>query len=94
MKRKELSELYSNLVKDEFEFLGKRQLDLQAIYSAVKEKYSNLCDDDYMCDQCCKNGNKNDPEWHHRVRAALGRLKDSGKNVKKGDTRKFWIFGI
>ncbi len=93
MKRKGLSELYLGLMKDEFRFLGKGEFDLQTIYSAVKERYSALCDDDYMCCQCCKNGNKNDPEWHHRVRAALGSLKDAGKNVKNGHARKFWIVG-
>ncbi len=93
MKRKELSELYANLMKEEFEFLGTGEFDLQTIYSAVKERYLNLCDDDYMCSQCCKAGNRNDPEWHHRVRAALGSLKDAGRNVKNGHTRKYWIIG-
>jgi len=93
MKREELSQLYSNLKKDEFRFLGKGEFDLQTIYSAVKERYPDLCDDDYMCSQCCKAGNRNDPEWHHRVRAALGSLKDAGTNVKKGQTRGYWIIG-
>lgn len=93
MKRDKLSQLYSKLIEEEFGFLGQGEFDLQSIYSAVKKRYSYLCDDDYMCCQCCTNGNKNDPEWHHRVRAALGSLKNAGRNVKNGHTRKYWIIG-
>lgn len=85
--------LYSKLVDAQFSFMGKGEFRLQKIYSTVKEKYSCLCDDSLMCDQCHKSRNKNDPEWHHRVRQALNTLRDTGKNVKKGHARNFWIIG-
>jgi len=53
-----------------------------------------LCDDNYMCYQSCSHGAKNTPEWQHRVRAALGRLKDTGRNVRKGVARNYWVIGV
>jgi hypothetical protein len=93
MIKENLSELYENLIKEEFAFLGQGEFELRTIYSKVKDRYPDLCDDNFMCIQCCKNGNKNDPEWHHRIRAALGSLKDAGRNVKKGVARNFWKIG-
>jgi len=92
--RKKLSNLYSNLIQNEFRFLGKGEFDLQTILSAVKKRFSNLCDDNYMCYQSCSHGAKNTPEWQHRVRAALGRLKDTERNVRKGVARNYWVIGV
>ena len=89
----QLSELYSKLIKDQFNFMGKGKFHLKKIHSAVKKRYPGLCDDNYLCRECCTSGNV-DLEWHHRVRAALGRLKDLGRNVKKGSGHGFWIIGL
>lgn len=91
---KKVRELYSKLVEAQFSFMGKGEFCLQKIYSTVKKKYPNLCDDNFMCDWCCKDGNENDPEWHHRVRTALDSLKKRfKKNVRKGCSRSYWIIG-
>jgi len=82
--------LYSNLVRDGFKFLGKGEFALKDIYSAVKKEYANLCDDGYKCEVCCHCGTKS-PEWQHRVRAVLGRLKKSGENVRNGTARGLWV---
>ncbi len=82
--------LYSNLVQDGFKFLGKDEFALKEIYSAVKKRYPNLCDDGYKCEVCCHCGTKS-PEWQHRVRTVLGTLKKSGGNVRNGAARGLWI---
>lgn len=90
---KKVRELYSNIVEVQFGFMGKGEFRLQDIYFAVKEKYSCLCDDSFMCCECCKSSRDHTPEWQHRVRTALGDLKDSKRNVRKGCSRSCWIIG-
>jgi len=88
---KKVRELYSKLVEAQFSFMGKGEFHLKEIHSAVKKRYPGLCDDNYLCRECCTSGNV-DLEWHHRVRAVLGVLKNKG-NVRKGYNRGYWIFG-
>ena len=90
---KKVRELYSKLVEVQFSFMGKGEFRLQEIYSAVKEKYSCLCDDSFICCECCKSSRDHTPEWQHRVRTALGSLKDLKRNVRKGCNRSCWVIG-
>ena len=88
---KQVRELYSKLIEDQFSFMGKGEFHIQKIYSTVKKKYSYLCDDSLMCCGCCNSSQDQTPEWQHRVRTVLGVLKNKG-NVEKGDNRGYWIF--
>lgn len=90
---KKVRELYSKLVEAQFSLMGEGEFHLQEIYSAVQKKYSYLCDDSFICCECCKGSQDRTPEWQHRVRTALGGLKDKKRNVKKGDNRGYWIIG-
>jgi hypothetical protein len=91
---KKVRELYSKLVEVQFGFMGKGEFCLQKIYFAVKEKYSCLCDDSFICCECCKSSRDHTPEWQHRVRTALGSLNRRFKrNVRKGYNRSCWIIG-
>lgn len=74
--------LYSKLIEEQFRFLnGVYATD--DIYNEVKNRYPALCDDEYLCIQNCKSGH-NQPEWKHRVRSALFRLKE--KEIIKYDS--------
>jgi hypothetical protein len=86
---KKVRELYSKLVEVQFGFMGKGEFRLKEIYAAVKRKYSCLCDDNFICCECCESSRDRTPEWQHRVRTVLA-LK---RNVKKGDRRSYWIIG-
>lgn len=59
------------------------------IYELVKDAYPHLCDDEYLCSECCKCGT-NQPEWKHRVRTALGSLKGKGDVDKDGLEKGWW----
>ncbi len=63
---------------------------LHIIYLAVKTEFPDLCDDNYLCSENCRNGH-NQPEWNHAVRRALTWLKSksfSVSNIRKN----FWEF--
>ena len=85
-------QLYSQLIETRFDFIGKGEFCLQKIYSIVREKYSYLCDDGFICCVCCRSSRDHTPEWQHRIRTALGVLKRSGM-VGKGCSRGYWVFG-
>lgn len=77
MPRTQESELYSALISSKLYFLPTEEVSLESIYELVKRTFPDLCDDDFFCFECCRGGGKR-PEWHHRVRAALGILQDNG----------------
>ncbi len=66
---------------------------ITVIYEYVKDSFPHLCDDDYLCSQCCTCGT-NQPEWKHRVRTALGSLKGKGDVEKDGLDRGWWRITI
>jgi hypothetical protein len=80
------------LRESEFELIGSGERHLtNEIYPAVKAEYPRLCDDSVMCDQTCSVG-ADQEEWKHRVRTALGKLRDqSSSRVSKG-SRNYWRF--
>lgn len=82
-------ELYSQLMGNQFSFMGQGEFHLQEIYSAVKHNYSCLCDDSLECCECCTSSKGKNPEWQHRVRTALGYLKNKGNVLK--ERRDYWI---
>jgi hypothetical protein len=86
-----IRELYLKLRETQFCFLGNGEYRLQEIYSAVKKKYSDLCNDSYICCESCKSSQGHTPEWQHRVRTVLGGLKNKKSNVRKGSLRGCWI---
>jgi len=93
MTQENCSRLYGELKDREFYFITSGTHQIQYIYSRVKKTYRNLCDDDYNCKlHSCKSGTDN-PEWKHRVRAALGALKDKMIRVSKdGCNHGYWKF--
>lgn len=84
-------ELYSQVVKARFNFMGKGEFCLQKIFSIVRKKYSCLCDDSLICCECCRCSQDHTPEWQHRIRTALSNLQRTGK-VGKGCSRGYWVF--
>lgn len=91
MAREDLKELYAALKESDFVFMprGTHQVDL--IYSEVKARFRNLCDDDYLCAENCSSGHPQ-PEWQHTVRKALDSLKRKSTSVSKGAKKGLWIF--
>ena len=85
MSREITAQLYHELMVSEFDFLARGVIPLHEIYNSVKIKFPNLCDDDYLCNECCSSGGKS-PEWKHKVRTALGNLKKKNNTVSKNDT--------
>jgi hypothetical protein len=87
--RGELKQLYAVLIDTRFGFMGHDEHELAAIYSSVKRRYGELCNDSYLCCENCRSGNRN-PEWHHTVRSALNSLRKLG-HVSRGHRRSFWV---
>ncbi len=88
---KKVRELYSTLVEIQFAFMGNGEFSLKEIYTAIKKKYPSLCDDGFICCECCASSRDHTPEWQHRIRTALAKLKDLKRNIKKGNRRNYWI---
>lgn len=83
-------QLYKELRESEFEFLGNQPIHIHQIYEEVKYRYSELCDDEYLCSFCCKNGN-DQPEWMHVVRGCIQALKSKHIAERTGNIGE-WIF--
>lgn len=66
--------LYTELMHDKLGFLMPGTYETHQLYTAIQERYPDLCNDHYSCLQNCTAGN-NQPEWKHRVRSVLSRLK-------------------
>jgi hypothetical protein len=75
-----LKDKQEHKLKSIYNFMEKRYLDgcCWCGYSIIKSSPS--------CDEHCKSGNPNDPEWKHKVRGILDSLKKSGivKRAKYG----------
>jgi hypothetical protein len=91
MADEKLARLSAELVTSRFSCVPRGDHDLQAVYSAVKSAYPELCDDSYLCSQHCAKGQKT-PEWRHKVRSALSRVKAADTGVTAGDRRGEWRF--
>lgn len=89
MTRLKEKNLFRVLVDNGFSFVGKDRFEIKEIYDAVKSEYGELCDDNYLCADNCRQGN-NKPEWNHVVRKALYRLKKTGEPVHFSGKRRFW----
>lgn len=89
MARPEIGDLYQQLLRTRFEFVGVGERHIHNVYRAIKARFPSLCDDSYLCADNCSQGH-NQPEWQHTVRKALDRLKSG--HVSKSDRRGFWIF--
>jgi hypothetical protein len=50
----------------------------QEIYIRVKENYTALCNDNYLCIESCQSGNKS-PEWQHVIRTNMQTMKRRGR---------------
>ena len=92
MARPELQQLYQDLCRTAFQFVGRGEFELQDIYAAVKTVYSRQCDDRFLCSENCSRGGQS-PEWHHVVRKALDRLKVTSDLVRHGSRRGRWVIG-
>lgn len=83
-------QLYQKLRESEFAFLGIQPIHIHKIYEDVKNRYPELCDDEYLCSVCCKNGN-DQPEWMHVVRGCIHALKLKNIAVRTGIGGE-WVF--
>lgn len=92
MRRPTEAELTRNLRESEFNFLGYNPIQITEIYELVQVQYPHLCDDNYLCIDHCRNGNKQ-PEWKHAVRSTLESFKVKGKALNgpaDGLSREVW----
>jgi len=90
MPRREIEKNLSRLlVETELNFLPTREISLDEIYSNIELIYPDLCDDNFLCVDCCLGGS-NDPEWRHIVRGVLSSLKTKGvfENTRRGHWKK------
>jgi hypothetical protein len=90
MARGDLQQLYQELKSSRFSFLARGEHDVQAIYRAVKARYSALCDDRFVCSQNCSSGH-DQPEWQHVVRKALQALKSPTGPISSGGPWGYWL---
>ena len=77
MARQDVQDLYQHLMHEKFRFLGPGEHELEDIYSAVKSRYPQLCDDAYLCRDSSSSGD-DQPEWKHTVRKSLDALEREG----------------
>ncbi len=91
MARRIIEQRLSDELKDsEFAFLGTNPIHLIQIYEQVKNRFPDLCDDEYLCSTHCKSGN-NLPEWKHVVRGDMQFMKRRGL-AQRTDNVGEWIF--
>jgi len=89
MARHDLEQLYEELCRTRFRFVGRGEFRLQDIYTAVKSAFRSLCDDGFLCSENCSRGGGT-PEWQHVVRKALDRLRVTSDSVAHGSKRGRW----
>ncbi|MFN6374637.1 MAG: hypothetical protein ACK4YD_05655 [Chitinophagia bacterium] len=87
-------ELSGYLSESDFDFIPHGRISLQDIYNAVQNQSPHLCNDEFLCIDCCSNGD-NSPEWKHVVRSVLSRLKDNNYSrvTKIENENGYWHFG-
>jgi hypothetical protein len=91
MGRDDTRQLSKELTGSGFDFLPKGNIALEDVYKAVKAAYPALCDDGYLCAESCGTKQRK-PEWQHRVRTVLSRLKKLRRGVTNADARGHWRF--
>jgi hypothetical protein len=66
---------------------------LTQVYQRVYETFPDLCNNDFLCCDCC-GGRHTDPEWHHIVRTSLSSSKDKefSRVQKRANSRGYWFF--
>jgi hypothetical protein len=84
-------QLLKELINTEFVFIQRGVIEINEIYDVVKVKFNDLCDDNYLCSENCKNDN-NEPEWKHTVLRALTWLPLITKTINIFGIRGFWEF--
>jgi hypothetical protein len=87
-KAKRLSE---HLMQERLRFLPAGSYETHQIYAAIQERYPDLCNDGYSCIDNCNGGN-NQPEWKHKVRGVLSRLKTI-QVIQYDKPNKLYILG-
>lgn len=87
------TQLASELSLADFNFMEPGNQSLTHIYQRVSETFPNLCNDNFLCNDCC-GGPHYDPEWHHIVRTALSNAKDKAYSrvQKRANSRRIWFF--
>ena len=91
MKNEKHKRLYNQLITTKLNFIGPGTHHIKFIYSEVKKQFPDLCDDNVICAEICKQGTQG-PEWQHRVRTVLQKLKASSNRLSKGDGYGYWVF--
>ncbi|MDQ6768658.1 MAG: hypothetical protein M3Z54_01565 [Gemmatimonadota bacterium] len=91
MARKNIRELHVELRSCRFGFIGRGEHTLDDIYRRVRDQFTALCDDRYLCADNCSRGHQQ-PEWKHEVRRALDALKSQSGPIRKSPRRGYWRF--
>lgn len=84
-------DLANTLVDTRFRFIQRGVIHQEEIFSIIKARYPNLCDDSYLSNMHRKGGG-NEPEWQYVVKYML---KDSARyenGVRKFPIPEFWEF--
>jgi hypothetical protein len=77
----------------DFNFMEPGNQTLTHIYQRVYETFPDLCNNEFLCSDCC-GGIHTDPEWHHIVRGALSRSKEKefSRVQKRANSHGYWFF--
>jgi hypothetical protein len=73
---------------------------MEDIYIAVKTRFRDLCDDDYLCPHFKRRSGTLQPEWKHIVRSVLAAFKRNGITQYNRDSKEWTqrmtthIFGV
>jgi hypothetical protein len=87
------TQLAEELRLSDFNFMESGNQTLQHVYERVSETFPDLCNDDFLCSECC-GGIHSDPEWHHIVRGALDSTKKKAfsRVQKRPNSHGVWYF--
>jgi hypothetical protein len=87
------TQLSSELSLSDFNFMESGNQPISLVYERVYETYPDLCNNNFLCHDCC-GGRYYTPEWHHVVRGALDSAKDRtySRVQKRARSHGFWFF--
>jgi hypothetical protein len=96
MAREDLTSLYRSLRDSRLEFMGKGEFHISEIYSEVKSRYPDLCDDSYL--RVTARSRSSEPAWKHTVRTVLNDLRRKEQVVfprsqEDVSLRGYWLIG-
>ncbi len=91
MARHDTKNLYKVLRSTAFGSVPEGEYDIAQIYSLVKAKHEQFCDDSFLCADNCGSASRQ-PEWQHAVRRALQAEKAAANRISAGTKKRHWRF--